>query len=95
MIKRQPIRGNGHVKVTFAVPADVGPVSVVGDFNGWDPLVHPLKKRRNGTRSVVVELPQDEEVRFRYLADGGVGMDDPEADEIRLDGGLAHGLLRL
>ena len=47
------------VKVTFALPivdADL-PTSVVGDFNGWDPLAHPLKKRSNGTRSVTVEVP--------------------------------------
>jgi hypothetical protein len=44
------------VKVTFALPiaeADL-PTSVVGDFNGWDPLAHPLKKRSNVSLQVPV-----------------------------------------
>ena len=28
-------------KVTFVL-ADGGPVSVVGDFNDWNPMTHPL-----------------------------------------------------
>ena len=66
--------------VTFALPVDVGPVSVVGDFNGWTPGAHPLVKRSNGTRSVAVELAPGR-FEFRYLADGGVWLDEPTAPE--------------
>ena len=64
MIKRAP--ANGAIKVTFALPVDDvdQAVSVVGDFNAWDPMAHPLRKRSNGTRSVSVELPAGEAVRF-------------------------------
>jgi hypothetical protein len=66
--------------VTFTLDDTVpGPVSVVGDFNDWTPGSHVLRKRSNGTRSVAVTLPAGE-VRFRYLADGGVWFDDPQAD---------------
>lgn len=70
------------VKVTFALPlTDVpDPVSVVGDFNGWDPFAHPLKKRSNGTRSVSVEVPAGTAYEFKYLADGGGWFCDPCAD---------------
>ena len=57
MIKRQKSKGN-KVKVTFTMPLEQAPTaaSVVGDFNDWDPLATPLKKRSNGTRSASVEL---------------------------------------
>ena len=57
-------------------------VSVVGDFNDWDPGAHPLRKRSNGTRSVTVELPAGEPVQFKYLADNGDWFPEPEADGV-------------
>lgn len=76
-IKNNP--RNRTVKVTFAIPADGPPTSVVGDFNDWDPLAHPMRRRANGTRSVAVEVPAGSELRFRYLADGGEWINEPEA----------------
>lgn len=69
------------VRVTFVLPADEpdGAVSVVGDFNGWNPFTHPLRKRTNGTRSVVVKVPAGSKLHFRYLADGGHWFDDTAA----------------
>lgn len=71
-----------QVKVTFALPVDEvdQAVSVVGDFNGWDPLAHPLRKRSNGTRSVSVELPVGTTARFKYLTHDGHWLCDPDAD---------------
>ena len=66
--------GHGHeVRVTFVLPADepTGAVSVVGDFNGWDPFAHPMRRRTNGPRSAVARLPAGSTLRFRYLAEGG------------------------
>ncbi len=73
MLKRSNARSSDAVKVTFTLPmSDVDqPVSVLGDFNGWDPLAHPLKKRSNGTRSATVELAAGQVVRFKYLAADG------------------------
>ncbi len=78
-------RSNGpadSVKVTFVVSAEQcdQPVSVVGDFNGWDPLATPLRKRSNGTRSATVELPAGGTYRFKYLADGGSWFCDSDID---------------
>jgi 1,4-alpha-glucan branching enzyme len=69
---------DGTVRITFALPADGpgGAVSVVGDFNDWDPLAHPLRRRANGTRSAVVTVPAGSTLRFRYLAEGGHWFND-------------------
>ena len=80
MIKLTRSSRDRTVRITFVLPAgDSRAVSVVGDFNDWDPLAHPLKKRGNGTRSVVVTVPTGRTLHFRYLADGGVWFDDDTA----------------
>jgi len=78
LIKTTKPGRNGTVRVTFALPADQpsGAVSVVGDFNGWDPFAHPLRRRANGTRSAAVTVPVGTMLRFRYLAEGGIWFDD-------------------
>ena len=52
--------------------------------------MHKLVRRSNGTRSVSVDVPRGEEVRFRYLGDGGVWFDDPDANEITNEGALVR-----
>ncbi len=86
MIKRS--RTSTATKVTFVIPVDEvdAPVSVVGDFNDWDPYAHPLRRRSNDTRSVAVTLPPGEPVRFRYLVDGGRWLDEPDAEQRLEDG---------
>lgn len=72
---------NGTTSVTFALPIDEAPtpVSVVGDFNGWDPLATPMRKRSNGTRSARIEVEGPMVSRFKYLAEGGEWFNDPDA----------------
>lgn len=84
MIKTSKLFGN-KTRVTFTLPAaePSGVVSVVGDFNDWQPGKHELQVRRNGTRTVSVPLDPGE-YKFRYLATGGVWFDDPEGSELRL-----------
>ncbi|GIH78283.1 isoamylase early set domain-containing protein [Planobispora longispora] len=81
MIKRGKPAKNGHVKLTFTIPAEQvsGGVSVVGDFNGWDPYAHPMQLRTD-TYQVSMTVPADQEICFRYLATGGLWFDDAEAD---------------
>ena len=88
MIKQTPVRGSDQVKVNFIVSRDAvtGKVSVVGDFNGWDPLAHPLRPRSNGTRSVAVTLPARSRFAFRYLDDAGRWHDDDSADAFEPNG---------
>ncbi|HEU4346385.1 MAG TPA: isoamylase early set domain-containing protein [Actinoplanes sp.] len=82
MIKRSKLFGN-KTRVTFCLPADkpAGPVSVVGTFNGWVPGLHELKTRRDGTRTISVQLAPGS-YQFRYLGTGGVWLDDEHADAV-------------
>ncbi|MEU4955724.1 isoamylase early set domain-containing protein [Streptomyces lavendulae] len=75
-------RLNGRTQVTFVLPEDTpdGPVSVVGDFNHWNPCAHPLQARGDGTRTVTVALPANSGHSFRYLAAGGYWFNDDTAD---------------
>jgi 1,4-alpha-glucan branching enzyme len=68
------------VKITFALPGDefTDGCSVVGDFNGWQPGTHQLRRRSNGTRSVAVTLPRGTRFRFRYLGVDGNWFNDPD-----------------
>ena len=78
MIKTTGPGQDGTVRVTFALPADEpdGAVSVVGNFNDWDPFAHPLRRRANRTRSAAVTVPAGSTLHFRYLAEGGRWFDD-------------------
>jgi hypothetical protein len=79
----------GKVKLTFVLPREqvFGGISVVGDFNGWNPFAHPLKLQDDGTYQVDVTVSCQQELCFRYLAEGGVWFDDPEADRYDERGG--------
>jgi hypothetical protein len=92
MITRE--RRRDRFAVTFALFVD-HPVSVVGDFNGWDPFANPLWPRDDGARAATVALAPGR-YAFRYLAEGGRFFDDPEADSIEANGiGDSHGVLDL
>jgi len=82
MIQCEPAKGPGHVKVTFALPADGTDerVSVVGEFNDWNPVATPLARRGEALRASVV-LDVGRRYAFRYLADGGRWFNDDEADD--------------
>lgn len=91
MIKRTSVRDSDEVKVTFVVPEDriSCDVSVVGDFNGWDPFQHPLKRRSNGTRSAAVVLPPGR-YAFKYLDENGEWHVDGNADAVVANEWGAH-----
>ncbi len=97
MIKTQTLKKTGETKVTFILRADNErlPASVVGDFNGWDPMAHPFRKRSNGTASVVVTVPPSAHYEFRYLGDNGYWFDeDPDGNRVTRDWGHANNAIR-
>jgi hypothetical protein len=83
------------IKVTFSLVTDT-PVSVVGDFNDWNPYSHPLKARGKGVRSVSELFAPGTRLVFRYLEHGGRFFDDPDADTLEDNGcGATHGVLEI
>jgi 1,4-alpha-glucan branching enzyme len=81
MIKRSKDKAGVKLTFTLSLADTPNPVSVLGDFNAWDPLAHPLRKRANGTRSASVVVPVGGRFAFKYLADGGTWFSDVDADE--------------
>ena len=82
MLKREALKGSDQIKVTFVVPHDPAQarISVVGDFNNWDPAANPLVKRANNTRSVSVTVNRGQRFRFRYYSADGQWVNDDNAD---------------
>ena len=78
MIKTSKPGRDGTVRVTFALPIDDpgGAVSVVGNFNDWNPYSHPLRRRAYQTRSAAVTVRAGSALPCRYLGAGGIWFDD-------------------
>jgi 1,4-alpha-glucan branching enzyme len=73
---------NDKVKVTFVMPYSEGQaaMSVVGDFNEWQPGAAKMIKRNNGTCSVSLTLDPGQRYRFRYYLEDGAWVNDEAAD---------------
>lgn len=61
-------------------------VSIVGDFNDWDPHATPLTETGDGLWSVVVPLPPGV-VTYSFLVDGNEWRADPHAAAVHDDFG--------
>lgn len=83
MLKKQYLK-RGTVKVDFVLPpavaAEASSAYLVGDFNNWDETATPMKKLKNGSFKVTLELEPEREYRFRYLVDGNQWHNDWDAD---------------
>ncbi len=87
MIEKTYSKKAKKCRVTFRIPVEIEAesVSVLGEFNDWDPEANPLKKRKNGTFSTTLSLAAGQAYRFRYLADGETWFNDDEADGLELN----------
>jgi 1,4-alpha-glucan branching enzyme len=56
-----------------------GTVSVVGDFNDWQPGVTTFRGR-GSIRSATVEVERGRRYAFRYVTEAGEWIDDEESD---------------
>lgn len=84
MIQRQPLPGTHQVQLTFVLPMDFPhvPLSVVGEFNQWDPSVHPFTQASDSTYRVTVMLEAGRRYAFRYLSHGGRWFNEGFADDL-------------
>ncbi len=96
-IAKQYLKTKPVCKVTFTVPAeDAKKVSVVGDFNNWNPKGSTLKKLKNGTFKGTFDLPKESTFEYRYLVDGNY-VNEAEADRYQWNdyAGTENGVLEL
>ena len=83
MLKKQFLKTKDAVKVTFSLPEAVQgeTVFLVGDFNNWDENATAMKRQKNGSFTVILDLEKGREYQFRYLVNGSEWHNDWEADK--------------
>jgi 1,4-alpha-glucan branching enzyme len=75
--KRRPTRR----RVIFSLnTAKAKEVILMGDFNGWNAKVHPMKKDENGVWKKIVMLTPGR-YEYKFLADGR-WQKDPDNDQV-------------
>ena len=63
-------RKENYKRITFKLHApDAQCVSLAGDFNSWDPEMHPLKKSSAGIWKKMVSLSPGR-YEYRFIVDG-------------------------
>jgi 1,4-alpha-glucan branching enzyme len=84
-IKKQYLKSKPVCKVTFRLPEDAagaaGSANIVGEFNGWNIYATPMKRLKNGSFVLTLDLEPDREYQFRYLLDDETWENDGEADK--------------
>jgi 1,4-alpha-glucan branching enzyme len=80
-VKKEPVKNSNKWSVTFVAAPEVEAtaVSVVGDFNDWDPSAAPMARRKDGFWAKTVRL-EPGSYRYRFVADGEHWLNDPDAD---------------
>jgi len=72
-------------KVIFRLPheavKDAQSVCVAGEFNNWNIYANQLKRRKDGSFSLTIELVRGREYQFRYLIDDMYWENDWAADK--------------
>jgi 1,4-alpha-glucan branching enzyme len=85
-IKKQFLKTRPICKVTFRLSAkeaeNADSVHITGEFNNWDKLNTPMKKLKNGSFTITLDLEQNTEYQFRYLIDKQSWINDTDADKL-------------
>lgn len=83
-ITKKVLKSRPVCKVRFRVEAEEAAgadcVFLVGSFNGWNEKDMPMKKNKDGSFALEIDLPSGEKHYFRYLRTDGVWMNDSAAD---------------
>jgi 1,4-alpha-glucan branching enzyme len=81
---KKPLKTKAVCKVTFRLPTGLANgasrVTLVGDFNDWNPGTLPLERLKSGEFKVTIDLDAGREYQFRYLIDGETWQNDDGAD---------------
>lgn len=83
MVNKKTSPKGKTVRVTFELPAEVAAdsVAVVGDFNDWNPVKHPMTfDKKKGVWTKAISLKPGGQHEFRYFVDGSTWRNDEQAD---------------
>jgi 1,4-alpha-glucan branching enzyme len=82
MLKKNYTKTGKFCRVTFKVPSNVGSeaVALCGEFNGWNTHATSMKHRKDGSFSITVTLPANNDYRFKYYLDDDRWENDYHAD---------------
>jgi 1,4-alpha-glucan branching enzyme len=82
MLKKSYSKTGSVCRVTFKYENEEQAESAVlaGEFNDWSLYETPMKKLKDGSFSAILSLPAGQSYRFRYVLDGGVWVNDTDAD---------------
>ena len=84
-VKKQYLKTKPECKVTFGLKSNQLPedsiVYLAADFNNWDIKALPMKKGKDGSYSVTVNLPSGAEYQYRYFANNYLWINDEAADK--------------
>ncbi|HXI72759.1 MAG TPA: hypothetical protein VNN22_20665 [Verrucomicrobiae bacterium] len=84
--KPEPTKARPKPTHFYYANRDAKAVSLIGDFNEWNPEVHPLRRREDGWWFIEVRLTHGYH-RYLFLVDG-VPTLDPQATEATIEGSL-------
>lgn len=84
-LKKQYLKSRPVCKVTFrlskAAAQSAAHVHLVGEFNQWNILATPMKRLKNGSFTLTLDLEPDRSYQFRYLIDQIRWENDEKADK--------------
>lgn len=84
-MKKRFLKTKPVCKVTFELPQEVTrnahTVALVGEFNSWDTASTLMKRRKDGSYSITLDLPANREYQFKYLINDDVWENDWQADK--------------
>ncbi len=84
-LKKRYLKTGDKCKVTFDLPKEItksaSKVTVVGEFNNWDPKATPLRQLKDKAYKITLDLPTGKEYQFRYLIDEKNWVNDWHADK--------------
>ena len=83
-LKKQFLKSKPVCKVSFRLDAadasGATKVQLLGDFNNWDESAEPMAALKTKDFTATLELEAGKEYQFRYLIDGEIWKNDPQAD---------------
>lgn len=84
-VEKKYLKTKDLCKTTFRISksesGEADSVFLVGEFNDWDMHSMPMKKQKDGSFKIIVDLPVGREYQFRYLLDDKRWENDCNADK--------------